>query len=53
MGTSGICLIRYSDGWEGYIGLEMLGFIENAHLCTEIMSDRDNPGLYRFHCISG
>ena len=23
-----------------------------AHLCTEIMSDRDNPGLYRFQYIS-
>ena len=24
--------------------------ILNVHLCTEIMSDRDNSGLYSFHC---
>ena len=39
MGTSGICLIRHACGWEGFVGLEMLEFIENTHLCTEIMSD--------------
>ena len=25
---------------------------QNSHLCTENMSERDNPGQYRFHCTN-
>ena len=39
---SGTCLIQHSFGLAKRL---------NSHLCTEIMSDRENSGLLRFQCI--
>ena len=54
---SGTCLIRHSFGQEKCVGLpncriRRVKMHSKTLICVEILSDPENSGLYRFHCIS-
>ena len=54
--SRGTCLIRHSFGQEKCVGLtncriRRVKMQSKTLICVEILSDPENSGLYRFHCI--